>query len=232
MEIFNSRKKTARLAGFIYLITVISGVFSLLYVPSQLIDWESSTTTLGNIQASLLLFKLGAVAEIICYVAFLVLPLVLFKLFQKTNKDISILMVLLVVVGASISFVAISHKFDVISLLGSERSFNFKDFQLEQHIMVALESYYNVILIAQVFWGLWLFPFGYLVYKSGFLPKILGLFLMLGCLGYLTEFLGEIFIDNYFDTLLSDIAGIPSGIGEIGTCLWLLIVGAKKEVKD
>ncbi len=230
MQIFDSRKKTARLAGVIYLIVVISGIFSLLYVPSQLMDWESNANTVSNIQASQLLFKLGAVAEITCYVAFLFLPLVLFKLFQKINNEISILMVLLVVVGAAISFVAIPDKFNVISLLTSEQqSTNFLGLQLEQHVMLALESYYNVILIAQVFWGLWLFPFGYLVYRSGFLPKILGIFLMLGCFGYLTEFLGEIFIDNYFDTLLSDIAGIPSAIGEIGICLWLLIAGVKKE---
>lgn len=229
MHIFDSRKKTARFAGFIYLITVIGGIFSLLYVPSQLMDWGNSAKTVSNIQASQLLYKLGIVAEIICYLAFLVLPLILYKLFQKINKDVSILMVLLVVVGVSISYVAISYKFNVLSLLQSDRPYSFKGLDLEQHVMLAFESYHNVILVAQIFWGLWLFPFGYLVYKSGFIPKILGIFLMLGCASYFVEIIGEIFMDNYFDTLLSNVAGIPSAIGEIGTCLWLLIMGAKNE---
>jgi hypothetical protein len=232
MEIFNSRKKTARFAGLIYFIVVISGLFSLMYVPSQLIEWSSASTTVANIRESQLMYKFGAVAEIFCYVAFLVLPLILFKLFEKVNKEIAFAMILFVVAGVSISYLAIADKFDVISLLATDQFTSFSALEIENLVMLNLESYHNTILIAQVFWGLWLFPFGYLVYKSGFLPKILGVFLMLGCLGYFVEFLGEVFIENYFDTLLANIAMIPSAIGELGTCLWLLIVGAKKEVQD
>ena len=227
-----SRKKTARLAGLVYLIIVLTGLFSLMYVPVTLIDWNDHATTLNNIRTSQLLYKLGAVAEVICYIAFLVLPLILYKLFKEVHKDYSIIMVIIVIAAVPISYIAIAHKFDVISLFDASNYIGgITNAQLETEMLRSLNSYHNTVLIAQFFWGLWLLPFGYLVYSSGFLPKILGIFLMLGCAGYLVEFLGEVFITNYADTFLSNIAVIPSAIGEIGTCLWLLIAGAKEAGK-
>jgi hypothetical protein len=91
--------------------------------------------------------------------------------------------------------------------------------------MLYPENYNNGIEISQIFWGLWLLPFGYLVYKSGFLPKLLGVLLMLGCFGYLITFFGGFLFPNYLKTTFSDIVSIPASVGEIGICLWLLIMG-------
>jgi hypothetical protein len=79
-----------------------------------------------------------------------------------------------------------------------------------------------------VFWGLWLLPFGYLVYKSGFLPKILGILLMAGCFGYLVNFLGGFLFPQYASIGIAKFVSLPATLGEIGTCLWLLIIGLKK----
>ncbi|MDZ4810885.1 MAG: DUF4386 domain-containing protein, partial [Bacteroidota bacterium] len=90
-------------------------------------------------------------------------------------------------------------------------------------------QYNNGISLVSVFWGLWLLPFGYLIYKSGLLPKILGILLMLGCFGYLINFTGNMLIKNYTELGISKIVSLPASIGEIGTCLWLLIMGAKNK---
>lgn len=80
----------------------------------------------------------------------------------------------------------------------------------------------------KLFWGLWLLPFGYLVLRSGFLPKILGILLMLGCFGYTIDVFGELLVSRYSDTSVSDYVLLPASVGEIGTCLWLLLVGARQ----
>ncbi len=95
--------------------------------------------------------------------------------------------------------------------------------------MLYLNQYDNGILITTVFWGLWLLPFGYLVYKSGFFPKILGILLMLGCFGYLINYFGNTLSNNYGTIGISPYLGLLPAIGEIGTCLWLLFVGAKEK---
>ena len=97
--------------------------------------------------------------------------------------------------------------------------------------MLALNKYSNGILAAQAFWGLWLFPFGYLSFKSGFLPKTLGIFLMVGSAGYFGEFLLKTLMVNYYEMQLANFITIPASIGEIGSALWLTIVGAKENIK-
>ena len=224
----NSNNKTARLAGLLYLIVVLSGIFSLMYVPSKLIVWDDASATVNNIVASESLYRLGAVSGLICYTFFLLLPLVLYKLLKEVDKTQATLMVILAVISVPISFVSILNKFDVLSLLsGADYLKALEVEQLQAQVMLSLESYNNGILIAQIFWALWLFPFGYLVFKSGFLPKLLGIFLMVGCCGYLIDFFGYSLFPNYGETGISSFVTLPASIGEIGICLWLLIMGVK-----
>ena len=137
-------------------------------------------------------------------------------------------MVILALASVPISLINIQNQFDVLSLLsGADYLKALEAAQLQAQVMLSLASYNNGIRILQIFWGLWLFPFGYLVFKSGFLPKILGLFLMAGCFGYLINFFGYSLLPNYSETGISTLASLPASIGEIGICLWLLIMGAK-----
>jgi len=223
-----SNKKTARLAGLIYLILIISGMFSLLYVQSELIVYDDPATTVQNITNGKMLFQWSIIGGLICYATFLMLPLILYKLLSYVNKTHAVLMVAFALISIPVSLYNIGHKFDILTLIsGAEYLSVFSSEQLQTQIMLSLDSYNNGIMIAQVFWGLWLFPFGYLVYKSGILPKFFGVFLMLGCIGYLIEFTGGFMIDGYYDMGIATYIGIPSAIGEIGICLWMLIVGAK-----
>src|SRR5687767_495278 len=95
----DSKKKTARIAGVLYLIVVLTGLFSLMYVPSKIIVWDNAALTVNNIIESETLFRLGIVAGIICYTAFLILPIVLYKLLRPVNKTYAIGMVALAVVS-------------------------------------------------------------------------------------------------------------------------------------
>ncbi len=221
----NTNQKLARLAGGIYLVTVITGVFSLMYVPNKIFIWDDFNKSIQLFQEFELLFRLSIVSETLCYLAFLLLPIVLFRLFEKENKNISGLMVLFVLVAVPVSLLAISHKLNMLDIFG-EKTINQIDVgQLREQV----GFYYNKIRIAQIFWGLWLLPFGYLIYTSGLIPKFLGIFLMLGAVGYVINFIGPILVPNFSESTISTIAKIPSSIGEIGTCLWLLIIGVKKK---
>jgi len=220
-----SKKENARLAGLIYLVVVLTGIFSLGYVPSQLIVWDDAATTYNNILASEFLFRLGIVSGILCYLSFLVLHFILYELFKPVNRIYAVLMVVLAVVSVPISLFNMINKVDILTLISGAQYLNtFEAEQLHTHVMLLLKSYNNGILVVQVFWGLWLFPFGYLVFKSGYLPRIFGILLMLGCFSYLVRFSGSMFFPN-FD--MPSFVGLPASLAEIGTCLWLLIMGVK-----
>ena len=221
-----SRNKTARVAGTLYLILIISGIINLLYIPSKFIVWTDASKTFENIVNSEFLFRLGIVSGIITFLTFLLLPLVLYKLLNKINKVHANLMVIFALVSIPISFVNILNKFSVLTLISkAEYLQELEKTELQTQVMLYLDYYNNGIEISQIFWGLWLFPFGYLVYKSGFLPKLLGILLMAGCFGYLITFFGGFLYSDFHKTIFSTIVGLPASIGEIGICLWLLVMG-------
>lgn len=224
------RKKIARLAGFVYLITVITGTFSLGYVPGKLINWDDAAQTVENIKAYEWLFRLEILSSILCYVTFVFLPLVLYKLLREVNENIAKLMVILALVGVPLSLLNLQNKLGILTLIGDATYLKtFGTAQLQAQVMLHLSQYGKGLLISKIFWGLWLFPFGWLVYKSGFLPRILGIFLMLGCIGYLVNVFGEIMMPQFSEITFSNYVTLPASVGEIGTCLWLLIMGARNK---
>jgi hypothetical protein len=225
-----SQSNTARLAGLIYLLLVLTGIFNLVYVPSQLIVWSSAATTVQNITDSEFLFRLSIVAGILSYIFFLVLPFVLYDLFKSVHRKYALLMVVLAVVSVPISIFNMVNKIDILTLLsGIELLDGIEVKQVQTQVMLLLNSYNNGIRAVQIFWGLWLFPFGYLVFKSGFLPRIFGVLLMLGCFGYIVRFFGALLFP---DIAIPGFVSKPGAFGEIGICLWLLIMGTKDKTGD
>jgi len=221
--------KIARTAGLLYLIVVVTGVFGLLYIPSQIIVRGDALATASNILASESLFRLGIVIGLLSSTAFLLLPFALYRLLQQVDRNVAALMVVLAVASVPISFANLAHDLDALSLLsGADYLQAFTTDQLHALMYLSLKASGNGSLVSELFWGLWLLPFGYLVFKSGFLPRILGILLMLGCFGYLTEVFGRIlFPVGYGAAGISDFIIIPSALGEVGTCLWLLIKGVQ-----
>lgn len=228
-----SNKKTARIAGLLYLVVVLSGIFSLMYVPSTIIVEGNASLTFQNITSQESLFRLWIVSGLLCYTFFLFLPLVLYKLLKPVNENYAKLMVLLAVISVPIFFLNAQNLFNVLSLVSSANSYlGFSVEQIQSQVMLYLNQYDNGLRIVHIFSGLWLFPFGYLVFKSGFLPKFLGILLMLGCFGYLINFLGNSLISNYSEIGIASYIQLPASLGEIGICFWLLIMGVKENKRE
>lgn len=227
-EEMNSLKKTARGAGVLYIIMDVFMIFSGMVVDPKIYVPGDAVATAKNILASEWLFRLGFVSWIVGYVVFLFLVLALYNLFESVNKGQARLMVILVVAVVPISILNMLNQYALILLLnGSGHLSAFNPAQLQTLSMLFFDMYQHGIMVAELFWGLWLIPLGILVYKSGFAPKILGVLLIIGCFGHLLSFLSTFLFPDY-NTILIPVLEIVM-IGELPIFLWLLIKGVKDQ---
>ncbi|MFC3652275.1 DUF4386 domain-containing protein [Dyella humi] len=222
----DANNRTARVAGLLYLLTVVTGIFSLIVVPSRVDAHGDAAMAVTNIVSNELIFRLGIASGALGYVAFLILPLALYKLLSSVNRDMAVLMVALAVACVPIYFVALANQMDILSLVdGDKYKQLFTPDQLRERVMLLMDAYNHKVFVSEIFWGLWLLPFGYLVFKSGFLPKVLGILLMMGCFSYLISYFAQIVFPH---ATIPSFVMLPATFGEIGICLWLLIVGVRK----
>lgn len=224
-----AEKKLGRLAGLLYLVVVITGIFSLVYVPSQISTTGDPQATADAVLASEALFRWGIAAFLVKQVAFLILPLVLFRLLRAHGEAMATLMVALAVVSVPIALISLASRLDALALLTDARhAAAWTQQQLQAEAALALNEYRNGLFITNLFWGLWLYPLGHLILRSRLLPRALGVLLILGCFGYLVDVFGELLIRNYADSGIARFVLLPASFGEIGTCLWLLACGARE----
>jgi len=227
----NSTKKTARIAGVLYVLLTLTGVFSLIYVPTTLVVFGDATATAENIRSSELLFRSGILSGLVSNVIFVFLVLALYRLLKETSHKQAMLMVTLVVISVATGFAnTINQLGALIALSGADFLSVFEKPELDAiaYLFIRLNSW--GIQIIQIFWGLWLFPFGLLVYRSGFIPKILGVLLMIAGFGYLLgSFMFQI-LPQYNDALSTFIMVLE--MGELPIIFWLLIVGAKAQSEE
>ena len=227
----NSTKRTARIAGVLYVLLALTGVFSLIYVPTTLVVFGDATATAENIRSSELLFRSGILSGLVSNVIFVFLVLALYRLLKETSHKQAMLMVTLVVISVATGFAnTINQLGALIALSGADFLSVFEKPELDAiaYLFIRLNSW--GIQIIQIFWGLWLFPFGLLVYRSGFIPKILGVLLMIAGFGYLLgSFMFQI-LPQYNDALSTFIMVLE--MGELPIIFWLLIVGAKAQSEE
>jgi len=224
----NSLKKPARVAGILYIIMDIFMILSGMVVDPKLYVPGDAAATSINILASERLFRLGFVSWIVGFIVFLFLVLTLFNLFKSVDKGQALLMVILVVAGVPLSILNMLNQYAPIVLLsGAGYLSAFNPAQLQTLSMVFLEMYNNGIMVAEIFWGLWLIPLGILVYKSRFVPKVLGVLLIIACFGHLLSFLSTFLFPNY-SAILIPISEMVM-VGELPIFLWLLIKGVKDQ---
>jgi hypothetical protein len=225
----NTNKKTARIAGLLYLIYIVVQVFADVFGRSKLIVLGDAARTAGNIMASAWQFRIGFVVDLVAALLFLLTAWALYVLLKPVNKNLALLFLLLNLGGVAIQ--CFSDLFLVASQLllsGADYLKVFQADQLQALAMLSLYLYkYGFLGIAQIFFGAWLFPLGYLVFKSGFLPRILGVILMVHCVVWLMTFL-QFFLFPGFVAITY--VSYPLGlIAEFGLTLWLLIMGAKDQ---
>jgi len=221
--------KIARISGVLYLIALPLALFSAMVVSSKLIVPGDAATTANNITASEGLFRSGIVSMLIVQLVYILKPLILYKLLKPVNKNHALLMVILLLVAIPIAFFNELNKFAILFLLsGADYLSVFDPGQLHAQVMFFLDLYTGGVFIAQILWGLWLFPFGYLVFKSGFLPRILGVLLILGCFGYVIHSLAFMLFPSYEGTVALVVMA-PNLISEFALFLWLLVKGVNVE---
>src|SRR6266852_129375 len=219
-------KKAARIAGAIYLSTAVTAPFSLIYLPRTLIVRGDATATASNILGHETLFRLGIVADLITSVIFLLLAMVLYRLLSGVNKTHASLMVALVLVSVAVGFVNVLNNIAALTLFrGADFLAVFDKRQLDAMAMLFLRLHGQGLVINEIFWGLWLFPFGVLVMRSGFLPRILGVWLIVNCFAYLALSFTGLLLPQYYDVAFR--IAFPPLVAEIAIVLWLLIKGAK-----
>ena len=227
----SSTKKKARIAGAIYVLLVITGVLSLLYIPSTYIVTGDATATANNIASSELLFRTGILIGLASQIIFVFLVLALYRLLKEISHTQAILMVILVVISVSTTFVnTLNQLAALIILSGADFLSVFEKPQLDAVAYVFLRLHSHGLQIIQIFWGLWLFPFGLLVYKSRFIPRILGVLLIIAGFGYLLSSLTFLVLPQYKAAVSPLITLLE--MGELPIIFWLLIVGAKPQSEE
>lgn len=220
-----SQHQAVTLLRFLYPIWAIVGLFSIIYVPATLIVSGDATTTAANIMANELLFRMGIVGSLITQLIFIVVVLVLYELFEPVNKNPALLMVIFALVGVPIAMLNTLNRVAALLLLnGADYLTVFGADQLHAQMMFFLTLNDQGVLIASIFWGLWLFPLGYLIYKSGYFPRILGALVVLGGFGYLFGSFTHFLFLNY--EALFPVFDLMT-IGEVVFMVWVVLKGAK-----
>jgi len=218
------RDRTARVAGALYLSMAATAPFSMMYVPSTLIVPGNATATANNVLAHETLFRFGIVGELTSATIFIFLVMVLYRLLSGVNENRARLMVGLVLVSAAITFANSVNNIAALTLFrGAEYLSVFDKPQREALAMLFLRLHSQGNFVNEMFWGLWLLPFGMLVIRSRFLPRILGVLLIVNGIAYVAVSLAWLLLPTYGDVLFR--ALMPALLGEMWIMLWLLIRG-------
>ncbi|MEW7278617.1 DUF4386 domain-containing protein [Aquimarina sp. 2201CG1-2-11] len=225
----NSIKKNARIAGLFFLIVVCCGMFAEMFVRQKLIIYNTPETTWDNILSSKMLFSLGAISDLLMSTAYFLFVMMLYPLLKQIHKNYARIMVLSVIISVAILCVNMLNQLAV--LLITEDVDYLNAFTLEQRqalVLLFMNLHTKGYFIAQIFYGLYLFPLGYLVYKSNMFPKTIGILLMLGCIGDFVDFFRYFLFPDH-PSIILQYATLPANLGEFSLCLWLLVMGVRKQ---
>jgi len=227
-----STRNPGRVAGLWYLLLCILGPIRLMYIPSKLFVHGNATATVNNIAAHELLFRLGIVADLICAVILIFLALAFYRLFREVDQNLAVLVVILGgIMPAIIDFVGVVSDFGALmAVRGADFLSVFDKPQRDALAMLFLRLRDHQNTAAEILWGLWLIPLALLVYRSRFLPRFLGVWLVINGLAYVTmsftgtlrpEYQAKVFIFSQ-----------PALVAELALMLWLVIKGAKPQPLD
>lgn len=221
-----SLKKTARLAGLLYLVFGIAGAYGLMYFPSHPILGGDSLAAIKSILNHEFLFRAKIASHLASAILFIPLVLTLYKLLKPVNEHHARLMVAFVLVQVPIVFIL--ETFDIAALMAIKGELmNAASPDVAQDLAgVFLKMRNYGIVVLEIFWGMWLLPFGLLVYRSRFIPGVIGIFLVLGGIAYVVESLTILLLPD-FRMVVSKFAFVFYYVAEFSIIMWLLIMGVK-----
>ena len=222
--------KAARVAGLLYLTLIISGIFAEFFVRSTLIVPGDSSATANNIMASEGVFRASIAGGFIMIICDIALALIFYVLLKPVNKSLSLLAAFFRLTQASILGFNLLNLFFVLQLLSGEGYLTvFSTGQLHSLVLLFLEAHSTGYAIGLVFFGINCFILGYLIFKSGYIPKTLGILLIVASFGYLIDSFANFLLPNYesYENIFLPLVFVPAFIAELSLCLWLLVKGIK-----
>jgi hypothetical protein len=224
----NSIKKQARFAGLLYLLASIVGALGLIYVPGKLIVPGDATATADRVRASETLLRLGIASELIGFIIFIFVVLALYRLFKRVNQKHALAMATLLLVSIPVSLLNVLNEIAALIVVSGAGFLSvFGKGQLDALAYLFIRLHGLGFVVAQIFWGLWLFPFGILVIRSDFIPRFLGYLLFIAAFGYLASSFTPLVLPSYRH--LVDQFAMVLTIAELPIIFWLLIWGAKDQ---
>jgi len=214
----------ARVAGVSYLITIITGVFAEVFVRGSLVVRDNAAATAANLLAHESFYRLGLVADLVMLASYVVVTLLFYVLLKPAGRGLSLLAALFSLMGIAVLAVnSLNHLAPLVFLGDAPFLRAFDTPQLQALALAALKLHGRGYSIAGVFFGIYCVLIGDLTFRSRFLPRILGVVMVIGGLGYVTDSFTS-FLSPALAARLPDLA-ILGGIAELALCLWLMIVG-------
>jgi len=223
-----SPKRLARIAGVLYLLVFISGVFAQGFVLPKIYAAGDAATTAGNVVANSGLARIGVVADLFQATVLVFLGMTLYILLKHVHQSAARAMLVIVAIGSAIiclndvftfESVRVATESSYVAALGTAGS--------SALVLLLLDIQHYGFYIAQIFFGLWLVPLGYLAYKSGMFPKALGVLLIVGGAGLLVEMLATFLVPDFGEAKINVFVTIPSAVAEILMIGYLLVIGVK-----
>ena|SRR5438105_5927669 len=222
-----SLRQQARFAGLLYILMCVTGLPGLLFIPNAMIVNGEAMATADHLRASPTLLRWGIASELFHQVVFAYLGLALYDLFRSVNRSAAIQLVMLVALSVPIMFVNTLNEFAALILVGAEHFLTtFSRPQLDSLAFLFLRLHGEGIGVVDVFWSLWLVPFGVLVMRSGFLPRALGVFLLAGAAGAMIGAVTSVL--PMLSNSAVDRVGQVLALGELPIIVWLVFPGARE----
>jgi type IV secretory pathway VirB3-like protein len=221
--------RRARVAGLLYLVAIVLGPFSLIYVPNVIVVTGNAGATADNIRSHEMLFRLGIVGDVLTGTVFLFVVLALYRLLKDVDRNLAAVMIILggIVPLPIFCINAMNWIAALLIVHGVGYASSFSQDQQNALAMLFMQLHHQGNIVNSMFWGLWLLPFGALVIKSRFLPRLLGIWLLVNGVAYLaTSSVGLLFPSNL--EVVENVTQ-PALFGEIAIMLWLIIMGAREK---
>jgi len=219
--------RLARIAGLFYLIDGVCGGFAEAYVPSLVYRPGDAAATARNVAAHAELVRLGVVADLVQATFFLFTAMTLYLLLEHVHRNVARVMVTVVAISVGMMCLNRIHEFGAL-MVATDPGYAtaLSAGGTDALVLLLFDLTHYGVLAAQIFFGLWLLPFGYLVYKSGMFPRVLAILLFLGCAGYLVDLFTQ-FLDADVADALAPVTHTLPAVAEIAMVLWLVIRGVR-----
>src|SRR5437660_11310000 len=219
-------RNPGRVVGFWYLLLVLGGPLRLIYIPNKLFVHDNAAATASNIAAHEWLFRFGMLSDLFGAVVLIFLVLAFYRLFKGVDQQLAVLLVISGgIMPALINFVNVVTDAGALMVAqGPDFLYTFDKPQRDALVMLFVRLHHHQIVAAEILWGLWLFPMGALAYQSRFLPRFIGVWLIINGVAYLVLSFTGLFFPDYQDKVF--IFSQPALFGELAIMLWLVIKGA------